>query len=350
MSKAKAVMTTSQTEALVSRGYDRANLISQNYSVFGEGVEHLHGRDFSVPPSLLGSPDYVPVKYHYFERDFFTYMWHFAMNCNNSISFIFGPSGTGKTSGPIQFFARLNWPTVVFNASKRKELIDLEGMWLPSESGMEYFEGCLIDCMKNGKVLIINEISLMDPGEIAGLNDIKPNSTFTLAGKGGEKIHVHPNFRLVVTDNTNGTGDRTGSFTGTGRLNAAFLDRCRGYEKMYLPADEEIKVLENELEAILATLNILGSSAEKPIREAAEMLLPALISFANDTRLECKNANLGFPLTTRTLMDMLMVFICYSAKGNALKKALEQCYLWSLREQHRALVENMFQLRFKNAA
>lgn len=340
------VINTNQTNNLVKAGLPAEKLVTQNFDTFGSATDHLEIREFMVGPSLVGSPDHCEEEYHYFDRSFFGYMWNFAMNCNSTIAWIFGPSGTGKTSGVQQFFARLNWPTLVFNASKRKELIDLEGSWLPQEVGMEFFEGALIDAMRNGKVLIINEISLMEPGEIAGLNDIKPNAVFSLSSKGGEKIHVHPNFRLVVTDNTNGTGDTTGSFYGTGRMNGAFLDRCRGYKKDYLPEDEELHVLNHEVDKILSDMLIKGGPSEQGIRSSIEALLPALLGFANETRKEYLNRNLGFPLTTRSLNDVLRLNICYGSGDKPLYKAMEQCYFWSLKEHDRAMVENLFNLRF----
>jgi len=341
---------TNQITNLLNFGLKPESLGKQKFDVFGDGVDHLKGVQFYVPPSLMGSPDYCPIEYHYFEREFFAYMWNFAMNCNNTIAFLYGPSGTGKTSGVEQFFARLNWPSVTFNASKRKELIDLEGSWLPQEQGMEFFDGCLIDCIQNGKVLIINEISLMDPGEIAGLNDIKPGSVFTLSSKGGEKIQVHPNYRLVVTDNTNGLGDSSGQFGGTGRLNGAFLDRCRGYEKNYLPEEEEQTVLEKALDQLLEKLLVKGTNAEEQMRDSVIGLIPALVNFAYETRVEAQNRNLGFPLTTRKLIDILNLVMCYRSSDAPLYKAIEQSYLWRLRDHDKAMVENMFKMRFKKAA
>ncbi len=75
--------------------------------------------------------------------------------------------------------------------------------------------------------LILNESDLMDPSELAGLNDIIEGQPLVIAENGGEVIRPYPKFRVFATGNSVGAGDGSGLDQGVLRQNLAFMDRFR---------------------------------------------------------------------------------------------------------------------------
>eukprot|EP00122_Pirum_gemmata_P014995 Pgem_evm1s14004 len=71
-----------------------------------------------------------------------------------------------------------------------------------------WHDGPLIQAMKNGDVILIDEISLADDSVIERLNSVLENNrVLTLAEKGAENVEVikaHPNFRIIATMNPGG--------------------------------------------------------------------------------------------------------------------------------------------------
>ena len=90
-----------------------------------------------------------------------------------------------------------------------------------------HFEyGPLALALRYGGLFLLNEIDLVTPEVVAGLNGILDGSPLCIAENGGELVRPHPLFRFAATANSNGGGDKTGLYQGTQRQNAAFLDRC----------------------------------------------------------------------------------------------------------------------------
>ena len=59
--------------------------------------------------------------------------------------------------------------------------------------------------MRNGDLLLIDEISLADDSVLERLNSVlEPSRTITIAEKGGEVIVSHPEFRVLATMNPGG--------------------------------------------------------------------------------------------------------------------------------------------------
>ncbi|MBO0180522.1 AAA family ATPase, partial [Vibrio parahaemolyticus] len=81
--------------------------------------------------------------------------------------------------------------------------------------------------MREGHVLLINEVDLVDPAELSGLNDILEGRPLVIAQNGGEIIKPHPMFRVIVTGNSTGSGDPSGLYQGVMMQNLAAMDRYR---------------------------------------------------------------------------------------------------------------------------
>ena len=160
----------------------------------------------------------------------------------NDALYIFGPSGSGKTSMVHQAAARLGWPAVEMTLNGRFEMADLTGHNTIVRGEVMFVYGPLVRALKYGYILMLNEIDLADPAELAGLNDVLEGRPLCIAQNNGEVITPHANFRLIVTANTNGAGSEE-SYAGTRLLNAAFLDRFRFLESNYMPPERDEKLL-----------------------------------------------------------------------------------------------------------
>ena len=154
-----------------------------------------------------------------------------------------GPTGAGKTSFVLEVAARLNQPVqhVVFHRDMEyhdllgtKTLIDGEVLFLP---------GPLVDAVRFGDWFVGDEVDLANPGVLTALNAILDGRPLVIAENGGEVVPIHPRFRMFLTANTGGGGDRTGLYQGTRPQNLALRNRCVAVEVDYLPAEVEQAIL-----------------------------------------------------------------------------------------------------------
>ncbi len=78
---------------------------------------------------------------------------------------------------------------------------------------MKFMYGPLAVAMREGHLLLINEVDLADPAELAGLNDVLEGRPCDRS-EWREIIKPHPMFRVVVTGNSTGSGDASGLYRG----------------------------------------------------------------------------------------------------------------------------------------
>lgn len=94
------------------------------------------------------------------------------------------------------------------------ELSDLVGQFVLIEGSTRFVHGPLAVALREGHLLLLNEIDLMDPAELAGLNDVIEGHPLVIPQNGGEVIRPHPKFRVFATGNSAGAGDTTGLYPG----------------------------------------------------------------------------------------------------------------------------------------
>ena len=97
--------------------------------------------------------------------------------------------------------------------------------------------------MREGHILLINEVDLADPAELAGLNDVLEGRPLVIAQNGGEIIKPHPMFRVMVTGNSTGSGDASGLYQGVMMQNIASMDRYRFIKVGYAEDIAELSIL-----------------------------------------------------------------------------------------------------------
>ena len=183
------------------------------------------------------SPDYI---FHETSRDII--VWFLE---RSDPLYVFGPTGSGKTSLIKELAARLNYPVFEVTGHGRLEFADLAGHLAVRQGNMEYAYGPLTLAMRHGGLFLLNEIDLVSPDVAAGCNGILDGQPLCLAENSGELITPHPHFRFVATANTNGSFDETGLYQGTLQQNLAFMDRFWLCEVGYPDSQAELALLES---------------------------------------------------------------------------------------------------------
>lgn len=195
-------------------------------------------RGFTAPSPLTPAldPDYL---FHDRVREVIA--WFMAPS---DPLYVFGPTGSGKTSLIRQIAARLNYPVYEVTAHGRLEFDDLVGHLTLSDNSMRYAYGPLALAMQHGGLFLLNEMDLLDPAVAAGLNGILDGGSLCLTVNGGESIPPHPMFRFIATANSNGASDESGLYQGVLRQNLAFMDRFQLCEVDYPSTDAEQQILQ----------------------------------------------------------------------------------------------------------
>lgn len=154
--------------------------------------------------------------------------------------YLTGPTGAGKSSLVCQVAARLHYQVQRVTGHSRMELPELTGHYTALGGDLLWQDGPLTVAMRHGHWFLLDEIDLLEPGILAGLNTVIEGAPLVLAENGGEVVKPHPEFRFIATGNTAGGGDASGLYQGTLRQNLAFMDRFWVVEVDYpLPSDEE---------------------------------------------------------------------------------------------------------------
>ena len=111
--------------------------------------------------------------------------------------YLYGPTGSGKTSLIKQLAARLNYPVFEVTGHGRMEFADLCGHISLHEGSMRYEYGPLSLAMRYGGLFLINEVDLLSPEVAVGLNGVLEGAPLCLPENGGEVIHPHEMFCIA---------------------------------------------------------------------------------------------------------------------------------------------------------
>lgn len=204
--------------------------------------------------------------------------------------YIYGPTGSGKTSLLLETAGRLNWPVQSLTCNGRMEATDLIGQYVlrapapGADPVMAWQYGPLATAMKLGHILLLNEVDMMPPEELAALNDVLEGKPLVIGTNGGEIIKPHPMFRIVVTANTVGAGDESQAYQGALQQNIASMDRYRLLKVGYPTPAVEFKIL------------------KAMFPKAPDAYLNPMIQYANGVRDMFMSGQLSVTFSTRTLL------------------------------------------------
>jgi MoxR-like ATPase len=154
-----------------------------------------------------------------------------------------GEKGTGKSETARQFAARTGRAFKRINFHKHttvEEYVGAGGL----NGGNTVFQpkDFLLAYAMPSTVILLDEVTNADPGELATLNGfLEPNACVSFGGL----THTRAEGVLIfVADNTFGNGDDSGRHAGTRMQNSALVDRfSRVIQFDYLPKDFEIEAI-----------------------------------------------------------------------------------------------------------
>jgi len=202
--------------------------------------------------------------------------------------FAYGPAGTGKTTWAKQIAARWGRSFVRISCDDQTEAAMLTGMTVPAnDGGTKWQDGQLTAAIrKPGTVVLIDEPSVARPGALFVLQAVLDSDRTLHIAETGEVVQVAPDVVFIIADNTNGTGDATGQYEATRRLNRAFLDRAGATIRFdYMDPTEEAKAL------------TARTGCKRP-------LAAKLAKFAALTRREADGGNVAHPVGFRRLVSI----------------------------------------------
>lgn len=156
-------------------------------------------------------------------------------------SFFAGDSGTGKTTLAKVIGHKLGLPTLSLNFSSNIEESDVIGTWIsnvnkssPTDPEFVWKDGLLTKAIRNGYLIILEEINFARPGILGKLNSLL-DETRQIDLPTGDIVKAHKNFRMIVTGNI--------GYEGTNLLNLAFINRydyIREFSQMTIDEIENI--------------------------------------------------------------------------------------------------------------
>ena len=269
------------------------------------GLEILGFADEEHPQIPLRKP-YV------FRSELLRDILAFLNDASGDGMFLTGPTGSGKTSLVTQVASRLCWPVQSVTCHGRMELSALVGQFVLVKGETVFVHGPLAVAARDGHLLILNESDLMDPAELAGINDIIEGQPLVIPENGGEVIRPHRRFRVFATGNSAGGGDGSGLYQGVLRQNLAFMDRFRVVQVGYPEPEVEKEVIRQAVPGLPDTL------IDKMILLAGEIRR----LFIGDK--DGGGPELTVTMSTRTEIRMGKLMMAFKGAPNVVEYALTQ--------------------------
>jgi len=229
---------------------------------------------------------------------------------NRKNMWLYGHTGTGKTTMLEQVCARLNWPVIRVNLDSGVERIDLLGKTgLKADGGATvttWEDGVIPQAMEMGAFLIIDEIDFGRSEVMYSIQRALEDKGLLLTEDGGRVVQPHPMFRIAATANTRGQGDELGLYHGAKVHSTALLNRFTTWIDVdYMDKDDEAKLLQE----------VVGVN-EKDAK--------ALALFASEARVAFKNGELMMPVSPRELIPMAQAFSFFCSTMKSRKAAIDR--------------------------
>jgi hypothetical protein len=161
--------------------------------------------------------------------------------------FVSGLSGNGKTFMVEQACAQAKREFLRVNISPETDEDDLIGGFRLIDGETKWFDGPVIQAMKRGSVLVLDEID-RGSNKLICLQGVLEGKGI-LIKKTGEFVEKADGFTVVATANTKGKGDDTGRYMAATILDDAFLERFPiTVEQEYPDTKVEIKIMKKVFE------------------------------------------------------------------------------------------------------
>jgi len=229
-----------KTEAAVIAA-TRAPTVKTVAEVFGVALNDINGNPLTV--AHWGDPNAPAIDS--------TYIWQEVIvralvtsAATGTPLWLGGEKGTGKTQAAMQWAARTGRAFARINFHKFTSAEEYLGATGLVNGQTQFVPGAFLDAYtRPGAVVLLDEVTNADPGELAPLNGALERGT-PRVNIGGQEWNRAPGVMVIAADNTMTNGDASGRYAGTRVMNSALADRF-GYivPVTWLPADQEIDAL-----------------------------------------------------------------------------------------------------------
>lgn len=170
-----------------------------------------------------------------------------------------GPTSAGKTS-LIQYVARLSGNCCLrINNHEHTDLQEYIGTYTADASGrLSFREGVLVEAMRNGHWIILDELNLASSDILEALNRVLDDNRELFIAETQTLVRAHPNFMLFATQNP------PGLYGGRKTLSRAFKNRFIELHFSDIPRIELEEILERRS-------RIPKSYAQKMVKTMAKL-------------------------------------------------------------------------------
>lgn len=170
--------------------------------------------------------------------------------------YISGPSGSGKNEMIENICASLNKPLVRVGCTRETKEEHLIGTKTLIDGNIVYEVGPVVWAAENSAVLVLDELSVLEPSEAMCLQQAMEGKPFFVKSA-NRLVTPKEGFIVIATDNTKGRGDSTGRYIGTSIQNDAFLERFMvTFEMDYAPEKVEASILTNHMKYLRKSTDI----------------------------------------------------------------------------------------------
>ena len=152
-----------------------------------------------------------------------------------------GPTSSGKTS-TVKFLAALTGHRCIrINNHEHTELSEYIGSYGtdPHTGALAFREGPLVDAVRNGHWIVLDELNLAPSEVLEALNRLLDDNRELLIGETQQMIRAHPSFMLFATQNPSG-----GIYGGRKPLSRALRNRFIEIHVGDIPAEEMEVILQ----------------------------------------------------------------------------------------------------------
>lgn len=209
---------------------------------------------------------------------------------NNYPVMLIGETGVGKTYIVNHVARMMGKRSVRVSLNGEIGINELVGKWLVKDGSTFWQDGILVECMRKGWWVILDEINAALPEVLFCLNSLLDDSrSLVLTEKDGEIVTPHPDFRVFATLNP------PEEYAGTKELNKALLSRfqvvlCMEY---YTPAVElEILRYQTGIEDSIGRIIIdVGNCLRKLKQDRKTWYTCSTRDLVNWARLLCSNGH-----------------------------------------------------------
>jgi len=233
-----------------------------------------------------------------------------------------GETGTGKTTLVNQLGYLTNNSVRQINLNGNTTVDEIVGRTMLNKDGTVFHDGIMIDAMRKGHWLLLDELNAGLPEVLLALQQVLIDGKYTLVEHDNEVVYAHPNFRVFATMNPPET------YIGTNHLNPATLSRFGVTIEVQFPSEKlELEIIKSKL----------PKEARTPDSEIAET-----IRLAVDIRNGYKQQEYSYMLSTRDLISWLQINEHY---GDLVKSA-EYTILGKCNQDDRNALESILKVYF----